>query len=270
MKRRYMLRHVGLELFSRGGQSIFLVLSSTSKRNSLYDKLVGVRGVSLQVPDLTDATQKWQTGEISNYDYLMFLNFVADQSFNDIMQYPVLPWILADYTSTTLDLTKPDTFRDLSKPIGALNEERLAFFKDRYAEMSGRKFLYGTHYSAPGYVLYYLVRTVQQCVPVYPVLQVQLPYSTVTRSIVIATLIRFPCDHESQYRCARKVSTVICVHDVQCLEPDCNNHGSCDMGACSCESPWTGDTCGSVNCSLTDCNGHGICMEGKRKYMYCP
>uniref|UniRef100_A0A1X7TCA7 EGF-like domain-containing protein n=1 Tax=Amphimedon queenslandica TaxID=400682 RepID=A0A1X7TCA7_AMPQE len=68
-------------------------------------------------------------------------------------------------------------------------------------------------------------------------------------------------DHESQYRCTRKVSTVICVHDVQCLEPDCNNHGSCDMGVCSCESPWTGDTCGSVNCSLTDCNGHGICME---------
>ena len=28
-----------------------------------------------------------------------------------------------------IDLTKPDTFRDLSKPIGALNEERLAFFK---------------------------------------------------------------------------------------------------------------------------------------------
>ena len=25
--------------------------------------------------------------------------------------------------------------------------------------MSGKKFLYGTHYSAPGYVLYYLVRT---------------------------------------------------------------------------------------------------------------
>uniref|UniRef100_A0A1X7TA39 Uncharacterized protein n=1 Tax=Amphimedon queenslandica TaxID=400682 RepID=A0A1X7TA39_AMPQE len=70
-----ILHSPGLELLSRGGQSIFLVLSSTSKRNSLYDKLVGVRGVSLQVPDLTDATQKWQTGEISNYDYLMFLNF---------------------------------------------------------------------------------------------------------------------------------------------------------------------------------------------------
>ncbi|XP_019857631.1 PREDICTED: multiple epidermal growth factor-like domains protein 10 isoform X1 [Amphimedon queenslandica] len=50
------------------------------------------------------------------------------------------------------------------------------------------------------------------------------------------------------------------------------------MGACSCESPWTGDTCGSVNCSLTDCNGHGICMEACprnrygsdcRSYCYC-
>ena len=32
------------------------------------------------------------------------------------------------------------------------------FVQERYSEMSGRKFLYGTHYSAPGYVLYYLVR----------------------------------------------------------------------------------------------------------------
>ncbi len=32
------------------------------------------------------------------------------------------------------------------------------YVQTRYAEMSGKKFLYGTHYSAPGYVLYYLVR----------------------------------------------------------------------------------------------------------------
>lgn len=57
------------------------------------------------------------------------------------------------------DLESPATFRDLSRPIGALNRERLEFFKERYAEMTGKRFLYGTHYSAPGYVLYYLVRT---------------------------------------------------------------------------------------------------------------
>ena len=34
----------------------------------------------------------------------------------------------------------------------------LACYQERYEQMRGTKFLYGTHYSAPGYVLYYLVR----------------------------------------------------------------------------------------------------------------
>ena len=33
------------------------------------------------------------------------------------------PWILSDYTSESLDLTNPDIFRDLSKPIGVLNPD---------------------------------------------------------------------------------------------------------------------------------------------------
>ncbi|KXJ24231.1 WD repeat and FYVE domain-containing protein 3 [Exaiptasia diaphana] len=54
---------------------------------------------------------------------------LADRSFNDLTQYPVFPWVLADYTSTTLDLTNPSTFRDLSKPVGALTETRLQQLK---------------------------------------------------------------------------------------------------------------------------------------------
>ncbi len=30
----------------------------------------------------------------------------------------VFPWVLADYTSPTLDLGSPASFRDLSKPMG--------------------------------------------------------------------------------------------------------------------------------------------------------
>ncbi len=30
---------------------------------------------------------------------------------------PVFPWVLADYSSPTLDLNDPATFRDLSKPV---------------------------------------------------------------------------------------------------------------------------------------------------------
>jgi hypothetical protein len=71
-------------------------------------------------------TDLWQRRLISNFEYLMRLNTIAGRSFNDLTQYPVFPWILADYTSEKLDLTNPATFRDLSKPIGALYERKLA------------------------------------------------------------------------------------------------------------------------------------------------
>ena len=37
------------------------------------------------------------------------------RSYNDLNQYPVFPWILADYTSKTLDLKDPNVYRDFSK-----------------------------------------------------------------------------------------------------------------------------------------------------------
>jgi len=44
-------------------------------------------------------TQKWVRGEITNFQYLMFLNTLAGRSYNDLMQYPIFPWVLKDYTS---------------------------------------------------------------------------------------------------------------------------------------------------------------------------
>lgn len=33
-------------------------------------------------------TQRWEKGEISNFQYLMYLNTLAGRSYNDLMQYP--------------------------------------------------------------------------------------------------------------------------------------------------------------------------------------
>lgn len=41
----------------------------------------------------------FQKGEISNFEYLMHLNTIAGRTYNDLMQYPVFPWVLADYHS---------------------------------------------------------------------------------------------------------------------------------------------------------------------------
>lgn len=45
---------------------------------------------------------QWQRGHISNYQYLLHLNNLADRSVNDLSQYPVFPWVLSDYTSPQL------------------------------------------------------------------------------------------------------------------------------------------------------------------------
>lgn len=59
-------------------------------------------------------------------------------------------------------MNDPTNFRDLSKPVGALNPSRLLDFIERYKSFGDSEippFLYGSHYSTmAGVVLHYLVR----------------------------------------------------------------------------------------------------------------
>ena len=71
----------------------------------------------------------------------------------------MFPWVIKDYTSEVLYLSDSNTFRDLTKPIGALTAKRLEEFVMRYHELpEEERYLYGTHYSCPGYVIGFLVR----------------------------------------------------------------------------------------------------------------
>ena len=63
--------------------------------------------------------RRWLRWELSTFEYLMGLNTLAGRTYSDLNQYPVFPWVLADYSSQVLDLNDPAAFRDLSKPIGA-------------------------------------------------------------------------------------------------------------------------------------------------------
>ena len=67
--------------------------------------------------------------------------------------------------------------------------------------------------------------------------------------------------HHSDYRCEREVSTILCVHDVECLH-DCHEHGECVDGECTCQLPWLGPSCADLDCSVSNCSGHGQCLEG--------
>lgn len=67
---------------------------------------------------------------------MLWVNFIGNRSFNDLTQYPVFPWVLQDYKNERLNFAKEQTtFRDLSKPVGALNVDKLDQFKSKYFEI---------------------------------------------------------------------------------------------------------------------------------------
>lgn len=71
--------------------------------------------------------------------------------------------MLKQFNGATLDLADPANYRDLSRPVGAQEDERLAALKKRYdtwdVEETGLPpFHYGSHYSTPGYTLWWLMR----------------------------------------------------------------------------------------------------------------
>lgn len=264
--RRYLLRRTALEFFFVNRREVFIAFETPMdrricwrlmKRHSHMPIVAHPPGGTASLRDarielrVSRITYRWQRREISNFEYLMALNTFAGRTYNDLAQYFVFPWIIADYESERLpdDLSslfprialrqslkrrlerKPrptrieaeedesdkveqlwsrqqlDTilrqspssidedgvedgdlaasgqfllseqqepsstdisqlaasslseqssfYRDLRKPVGALDARRLDLFKERFESVP---FMYGSHYSSAGIVLHYLVR----------------------------------------------------------------------------------------------------------------
>ncbi|OQS07236.1 hypothetical protein THRCLA_00758 [Thraustotheca clavata] len=104
------------------------------------------------------ATAQWVRREISTFEYLMALNIAAGRSYNDITQYPIFPWVIADYTSEELDFEDPSVFRDFSKPIGGQTNEAKEAAIARYQSTGAFPYHYQCPYSSQNSVLSSLVR----------------------------------------------------------------------------------------------------------------
>ena len=109
---------------------------------------------------LEQALEKWSNGFLNTYSYLMILNTLSGRTYNNLAQYPIYPWILKDYSSTEIDLNEAETYRDLSYPIYAQDEETRANLTLKYESFEENEIKYhcGSHYSNCGFVCYYLIR----------------------------------------------------------------------------------------------------------------
>jgi hypothetical protein len=171
-RRRYMMQWHGLELMLSDSTTVLLNFPGDKGANRrAFDAIIALRkqplrralfGAAAEAAELERLRCAWSAGALSNFEYLMQLNTLASRTYSDLSQYPVFPWVLCDYNSATLDLSSPAVYRDLSKPVGALNPSRLQKFLSRAEAIRDMPempfFLYGTHYSNLGAVTSFLLR----------------------------------------------------------------------------------------------------------------
>jgi len=173
---RYLYKDLGLNIFLyQSKRSKIFIFEKENDQKFVMDYINNnSRNINKNFGDVKYHTELWSNGLLSNFDYLMYLNIMGSRSFNDLSQYPVFPWVITNYEdSDDFDLSEEKNYRDLSKPIGALNAEKFEKFNKKYLEMKLNSshceppYFFGKHYSTPAYVIYYLTRA-------FPHLQLQI------------------------------------------------------------------------------------------------
>ena len=162
----YLHHHNALLLLTSTGKTYFWTFKTTEARDQvvhLIESIISSERISktMFVGNEDPVTKRWCNGEISNFTYLMYLNFTAGRTYTCSSQYPIMPWVLVDYTSKVLDLKNPAVFRDFTKPVGAFEENRLAKLTrlmNSLNKTGGKGYLYSNGPNCPLTLFLFLLR----------------------------------------------------------------------------------------------------------------
>ncbi|KAK9307869.1 hypothetical protein QLX08_001934 [Tetragonisca angustula] len=171
-RRRYQLQERAIEIFLITGRTYLLAFNSSKERDEFVTELSACN-LPRRIPgdDLSEAISLWRSGALTNWEYITCLNKLAGRSYNDLMQYPVFPFVLSDYTSEKIDLTNPKIYRNFKRPMAVQDKKNEQHYINNYnylkqalseglnlISLNQEPFHYGSHYSNSGTVLHFLVR----------------------------------------------------------------------------------------------------------------
>ena len=141
--RIYFYRESGLEIYTRTNKSYFLNFKTKEDMNLFLNEILSycnfreiksenkrVLGYEqyITVPSkkksyyITNKMDDWQNYNISTLEYLMWLNIYSGRSFNDLTQYPIIPWLISNYEDA--EIHYKNNHRDLSLPMGMLEFDK--------------------------------------------------------------------------------------------------------------------------------------------------
>lgn len=171
-KRRYQLQERAIEIFLITGRTYLLAFNSSKERDEFVTEL-STCNLPRRIPgdDLSESISLWRSGALTNWEYITCLNKLAGRSYNDLMQYPVFPFVLADYISEKIDLNNLKIYRNFKRPMAVQDKKNEQHYINNYnylkqalseglnlIALNQEPFHYGSHYSNSGTVLHFLVR----------------------------------------------------------------------------------------------------------------
>ena len=122
--------------------------------------------------NLSNLIKKWTNYQISNFEFLMWLNLYSNRSYFDLLQYPIFPWIITNYipmgmmslTNEGLERKKCyiehyETMKEEYEEEKEINIENNKNEVNNNNLLINTPYFYGSQMSNPFYVSHYLTRS---------------------------------------------------------------------------------------------------------------
>ena len=144
---------ISQEIFLKNGKSYLFNLFNEKNSDEVFEifkskKIPRIIKYPKEIFEKEEFTKNWKEGKINTFEYLLILNKYASRSYNDINQYPVMPWIhLLDNSPRNFDL-----------PISLQNEKIKELFLKKFFENINTPMFHNNHYSTSAYIYFYLMR----------------------------------------------------------------------------------------------------------------
>lgn len=97
LRKKYIQRRSAMEITLVDGRTLFFNFPNVLDMEEVTSKLVRLRKTQLcpklsyfktmdprKIPEKSGMLKNWQTGQLSNFSYLMQLNHLASRSYNDL------------------------------------------------------------------------------------------------------------------------------------------------------------------------------------------
>ena len=200
IQRRFLYMDKALEVFLKNGKSYFFnFLSVTQCQNVIvylnelkqhHNVITSIKSKQITFKLISNPKEhfmksnfklKWEENEIDTFQYLLYINKYSSRTYNDLNQYPIIPWpfllINKDKTKSTHAMhNNIETYVYLRKanfPISCQTEKKQMqlskLYNDQSTQLSKFKSHFGIHYSTSAYISLYLARLYP-----YPHIQIKL------------------------------------------------------------------------------------------------